>query len=114
MIRRKLKGPLDGEVQHHSPKFIPIGLPGDPPYEHIDHCLNSLRESLMCNPDLTPVVWQWDETQRRTSPKIDVVHTCIDFRPIQEWAKKWKLPYPPNDTIRVVDDWIHSPPKLGT
>ncbi|KAF8319621.1 hypothetical protein DL93DRAFT_102637 [Clavulina sp. PMI_390] len=114
MIRRKLKGPREGEDQEHKPHFAPMGPADDPTYDHVDHCINSVREALMCNPDLTPVVWQWDEASQKSGPKIDVVHTCANFNAIQEWGKKWKLPYHIDDSVHVHDDWTHSPPNLGS
>jgi hypothetical protein len=29
---------------------------------HITHCLNQIRQSIMCHGDITPYVWQWNET----------------------------------------------------
>jgi len=37
------------------------GVAGTPLFDHTDHCLNSLRESLMCNADTTPFIWRWSK-----------------------------------------------------
>lgn len=29
--------------------------------QHINHCLNSLRNSIMCHSDVSTVVWHWDQ-----------------------------------------------------
>ncbi|KAL7941443.1 hypothetical protein V8C42DRAFT_335141 [Trichoderma barbatum] len=61
---------------------------------HIGHCLESLRQSIMCHADITPAVWHWDHSvpnSTRNKPWLTVLHTCRDFDRIREWAKKRKI-----------------------
>ncbi|KAJ3564192.1 hypothetical protein NP233_g8454 [Leucocoprinus birnbaumii] len=55
---------------------------------HIRHCIGAIRQSLMCFSDITPIVWQWNETLGVGDERDDVVHTCRKFDRIQEWGKK--------------------------
>ncbi|KAF9219419.1 hypothetical protein BS17DRAFT_789232 [Gyrodon lividus] len=63
-----------------------IHIEGHEGFDHTGHCIDSLRESLMCSADITPIVWAWDERRKRTAPRLDVVHVCRDYEKIQEWA----------------------------
>ncbi|UKZ82917.1 hypothetical protein TrVFT333_010717 [Trichoderma virens FT-333] len=61
---------------------------------HIGHCLESLRQSIMCHADITPAVWHWDHSvpnPTKNKPWLTVLHTCRDFDQIREWAKKHKI-----------------------
>ncbi len=46
---------------------------------HLDHCIDSLRQTLQCSSDISPYVWQWDEDQKEVLGYADIVHTCRDF-----------------------------------
>lgn len=58
--------------------------------DHIDHCLNSIRESLMCNADLTPNVWSFNEELNVSQVRFDVQHTCKDWSKLKAWAEENK------------------------
>jgi len=60
--------------------------------DHIDHCINSIRESLMCNADLSPDVWQVDPRDKVSKIQFNSVHTCRDWSSIQEWAHGARSP----------------------
>ena len=55
-------------------------------FDHTAHCVNSIRQSIMCSTDVTPNVWSWDERRQRNFPRLDSVHTCRNFEKIKEWA----------------------------
>lgn len=67
--------------------YEPPSLLGLGPFDHIDHCLNGIRESLMCSADITPNTWLWEEKYGYNIPRIDTVHTCRDFEKIKDWAE---------------------------
>lgn len=56
------------------------------PVNHVAHCINSIRESLMCSPDITPIVYYWDERVQQSRPIFDTPHECKNFEGIREWA----------------------------
>lgn len=139
MIRKKIYPAPPGSPAHVPPKFLPVPDPGDPPYDHIDHCINSVRESLMygpfspygfstksiqahlffsglssirCSADITPNVWQWDPRIDQNRARIDVVHTCTNWDSLTGWAKNHKLKLLLNMTERAPDDWTRHPAKL--
>ncbi|KAH8901283.1 hypothetical protein GQ53DRAFT_607631, partial [Thozetella sp. PMI_491] len=56
--------------------------------EHIEHCIDTIRQSIMCHSDITPLVYQWDETQKRMRIHGNVVHSCRDFDSIRDWSRE--------------------------
>ncbi|KAH6694883.1 hypothetical protein DL95DRAFT_468325 [Leptodontidium sp. 2 PMI_412] len=58
---------------------------GFPERAHRDHCLDHLRQQLMCHADLTPIPVIWYEAHGRSFVQSDVVHTCRNWDRIQEF-----------------------------
>ncbi|CAJ2510800.1 Uu.00g064250.m01.CDS01 [Anthostomella pinea] len=46
---------------------------------HIDHCIDYLRQGVMCSVDLTMIPIGWSDTRNRILQNTEVVHTCRDF-----------------------------------
>ncbi|EIM79520.1 uncharacterized protein STEHIDRAFT_163559 [Stereum hirsutum FP-91666 SS1] len=72
------------------------------PFDHVAHCINSIRESLICSADITPNVWYWDERVQRSIPSFDVVHECRDFGALKEWALERQLDGEFDTTVHIV------------
>jgi hypothetical protein len=47
--------------------------------KHLDHCIDTIRQTMMCNADITPLVTQWNEETRDFTSRATVVHECRDF-----------------------------------
>ncbi|EAU31769.1 predicted protein [Aspergillus terreus NIH2624] len=56
--------------------------------EHIDHCIDTIRQSLMCAVDVTPLPFVWVERDQRVKEVAAVIHTCRDFDAIKDWAQE--------------------------
>ena len=54
--------------------------------EHLSHCLDALRQSLMCSVDITPLPWEWDPIDKRSKEVAEVQHTCRNFEKVKQWA----------------------------
>jgi len=76
-------------------------FPGQP-FDHTDHCINYLRQAIMCNADITPVVWKWENWRHKSIPRFDVPHTCRSWDSIYQWAVDHALVEPLNDRIHVL------------
>ncbi|KAF8303390.1 hypothetical protein DL93DRAFT_2066863 [Clavulina sp. PMI_390] len=73
--------------------------------EHLDHCANSIRESLMCNADTTPNRWIWSPEARVSDPHFTNVHTCKNWNTIAEFGRKY--------TAKTrFDRWHYAPDDL--
>ena len=71
---------------------------------HVAHCLESIRQSLMCSADIAPVVWHWDETlpnRHRTKGWLSVAHTCRDFDKIRDWGLEHQLTAPFDHYVKM-------------
>ncbi|KAF6788128.1 hypothetical protein CSOJ01_15098 [Colletotrichum sojae] len=56
--------------------------------EHLEHCIDALRQSLMCSADVTPIPWIWREEDHEAKAVAEIAHTCRDFEAIRAWAKE--------------------------
>lgn len=77
--------------------------------EHLGHCIEGLRQSLMCSADTSPIVWQWVESDEdlnggRMQGFPGALHTCRDFDKIKNWAFERKLDMMPKRTFRWGDE----------
>jgi len=54
---------------------------------HVDHCFETLRLSLMCYSDITPVLVEVDHTKRLgRKADFNVHHKCRNFEKIVNWV----------------------------
>ncbi|KAK3322987.1 hypothetical protein B0H66DRAFT_621021 [Apodospora peruviana] len=56
--------------------------------EHIDHCGDAMRQSLMCNSDVRVLVWTWNKEKQRNIEVGQIAHTRRRFDKIQAWARE--------------------------
>ncbi|CRG89603.1 hypothetical protein PISL3812_06641 [Talaromyces islandicus] len=58
---------------------------------HMDHCIDALRQSTMCESDITPIRFVNNYFGRGVFPDLVATHTCRDFDAIVEWAKEHEV-----------------------
>ncbi|KAI1381360.1 tat pathway signal sequence [Hypoxylon crocopeplum] len=61
-------------------------------FEHVDHCIDVLRQVLMCQGDVSLLTYSWIDGYRRPWPNFEVDHTCRDWNSIVEWARENNIP----------------------
>ncbi|KAJ5171444.1 uncharacterized protein N7500_004227 [Penicillium coprophilum] len=54
--------------------------------QHIDHCLDGLRQYVMCNADLSINTFDWIPNYPKPWPNFEVVHKCANWESIEEWV----------------------------
>ncbi|KAF9491713.1 hypothetical protein BDN71DRAFT_1397844 [Pleurotus eryngii] len=54
--------------------------------EHLRHCINSIRQSLMCSSDISVNVFYNPRKESRPFPRFDQLHTCRNFDKLRAWA----------------------------
>ncbi|KAF5327876.1 hypothetical protein D9619_003923 [Psilocybe cf. subviscida] len=87
------------------PDYYPDMRMGVPEIDvHVDHCVDSIRQSLMCSADISTVGWQWSDDLQNNTFQGGVAHKCRNFDMIQDWARQQALPYHYDSSIRIVDD----------
>ncbi|EME47022.1 hypothetical protein DOTSEDRAFT_50523 [Dothistroma septosporum NZE10] len=79
---------LYGSVSTHQVRRHNASAAGDFADYHIDHCLNSLRQSVQCHGDLTPIPLRWWDSLGRPFTDSDQIHTCRNFTKIRDWATR--------------------------
>ncbi|KAF8852308.1 hypothetical protein BDZ45DRAFT_550112, partial [Acephala macrosclerotiorum] len=52
------------------------------------HCLEQIRQYVMCFGDLTPVLTRYYESVGRNYADSDVLHTCRNFGDLREWMNE--------------------------
>lgn len=64
---------------------------------HIDHCIDQMRQTVMCFGDLTPVpLYSWDKAPLGIGKGGE--HTCRKWEPIRDWVdQRQKEMDPPKD-----------------
>ncbi|KAG1813502.1 uncharacterized protein BJ212DRAFT_1365326, partial [Suillus subaureus] len=81
MIRRASWGEQDNSTSHEfkdSPEvFRRI---------HLDHCIEMLRQNLMCRGDVTMLTYDWVKGLDRPLPDFNTPHRCRNFEKILNWV----------------------------
>jgi hypothetical protein len=54
--------------------------------DHISHCLDAVREAVMCASDISVITWKWNNKAQKALGHGDILHSCRSFEPIQDWA----------------------------
>jgi hypothetical protein len=57
-------------------------------YHHVTHCIDIIRQAIMCSADVTPYTWTWNETIQLHANRISTPHTCRNFDKIRDWARE--------------------------
>ncbi|POR37564.1 Uncharacterized protein TPAR_02205 [Tolypocladium paradoxum] len=69
-------------------EWMHMGKSNSPPpsTRHSNHCIESIRQSVMCHSDTSTVAYRWSDTAKVLRPRLDSVHMCRNFTKIREWA----------------------------
>ncbi|KAI0855148.1 hypothetical protein F4860DRAFT_54287 [Xylaria cubensis] len=59
---------------------------------HLDHCVEMLRQFVMCHADVTIVTAHWIEQRDRPWPDFNTKHVCRDFEKVLEWTNEHSKP----------------------
>ena len=60
---------------------------------HVDHCIETLRQTLMCHADVTPLLVRLDpESPTGTRADFDAHHKCRDFERVMAYVDEWADP----------------------
>jgi hypothetical protein len=80
---------------------------------HTTHCLDILRQVLMCTPDIGILGQVWWQPKGGPSPMpfvdFNTQHRCRDYQAVREWAKEHQIPPEKNFDM----DRFYEMPKPG-
>ena len=58
---------------------------------HLEHCYDSIRQSLMCSSDVSTIFWEWSPENKKMMGNLATTHTCRNFEKIRDWALEHQL-----------------------
>jgi hypothetical protein len=59
---------------------------------HLEHCVESIRQSLQCSSDVSTIYWEWSQKESKMMGNLKTTHTCRNFEKIQDWARRHSMP----------------------
>ncbi|KAL5114926.1 hypothetical protein ACEQ8H_007173 [Pleosporales sp. CAS-2024a] len=60
-------------------------------HEHTDHCVDVLRQKLMCDADGALVTYNWQKNHYYPHPNFNVEHQCRDYNRLLEFSEQRRL-----------------------
>lgn len=72
----------------------------------IDHCIDYIRQGIMCNGDATPVMLRWRKDSHYLIPHFDGYHTCRNFDLLHDFSKKYALERHNDENQRLIDQLV--------
>jgi len=55
---------------------------------HVDHCIDNLRQNLMCKGDVSLLTFSWVSDDRAPEPNFEIEHECVNWVKLDNWAKE--------------------------
>ena len=52
------------------------------------HCLDWIRQTLLCNAETTPIIWQFDPDRGHPTPQIPEQKMCTDWNILNGWLEE--------------------------
>jgi Mycotoxin biosynthesis protein UstYa len=76
---------------------------------HIEHCVDMIRQQLMCKYDTGFITFRWIEGLDIPYPDFNTVHKCKNYDAIREWSathearvpNNWTWPSMPKDAVTL-------------
>ena len=70
----------------HPEYYYPGEQAWDELFMHVDHCLESLRQVVMCSADVSVYTLQWTPHNRhKPGVKVPQPHACTDWEALHKW-----------------------------
>ncbi|OAG02414.1 uncharacterized protein CC84DRAFT_1220740 [Paraphaeosphaeria sporulosa] len=61
-------------------------------YDHLDHCIETLRISIMCQADLSLYTFKWDSNDEyRPHAKSNSKRMCVNWDEVERWSSERKV-----------------------
>ncbi|OJJ42509.1 hypothetical protein ASPZODRAFT_76693 [Penicilliopsis zonata CBS 506.65] len=77
-------------------------------FRHWDHCIDSLRQAIMCHADVAPISFHINvPVSSGIFPRLATTHTCRNFTKVQEWARdhkagEWNFSVSPEEAEQII------------
>lgn len=70
---------------------------------HIDHCIEMLRQNIMCKADTTMITWYWVQGYDSPQANFNTRHRCRNFEKIMDWSTEHAIHIDESKMIRFED-----------
>ncbi|KAG2365815.1 hypothetical protein BDR07DRAFT_1328799 [Suillus spraguei] len=70
---------------------------------HFDHCIDMIRQNIMCRADVTMITWYWVEGHTVPYPNFNTRHRCRNFEKIIDWSVKHAVHIDNSEVTRFED-----------
>ncbi|KAG1875222.1 hypothetical protein C8R48DRAFT_769235 [Suillus tomentosus] len=71
---------------------------------HLDHCVEMIRQVIMCHSDVTMVTYDWVEGLDVPYPNFNIPHQCRDLEKILDWVDGHRIYVPQSQMVRQEDN----------
>ncbi|KAF9803517.1 hypothetical protein IEO21_09655 [Rhodonia placenta] len=68
---------------------------------HLDHCIEMLRQLILCTADVGVITYDWVQGYSRPYPNFNTLHTCRNADRILEWNERNGLHEPLSRLVRL-------------
>ncbi|KAJ6597464.1 hypothetical protein DFH09DRAFT_1131916 [Mycena vulgaris] len=68
---------------------------------HLDHCIEIIRQNLMCAGDVGVITYDWVKGWETPFPDLNTWHQCRNFDRILEWSHNHQVHIPAGDMKRL-------------
>ncbi|MCJ1308697.1 hypothetical protein MMC25_002351 [Agyrium rufum] len=69
---------------------------------HVDHCIDILRQNIMCNADMDMLTYNWRHTQHNPFPDVGANKVCRDFDALLRWQEEVEMKDEPAKWEKIV------------
>ncbi|CAA7266708.1 unnamed protein product [Cyclocybe aegerita] len=91
---------------HHEyyEKFDPLFVDAPKIFRtHLDHCVEIIRQSLMCSADVAMITYEWVKGFPLPYPDFNTKHQCRNYQKILDWANDNAVHIPKEHVTRLPD-----------
>jgi hypothetical protein len=74
--------------------------------DHINHCVDAVREAIMCASDISVITWAWNDRAQKALGHGDIVHSCRNFNSIRNWSARHAAVIGFDGDVFVEDDLL--------
>ncbi|KAJ7104124.1 hypothetical protein B0H15DRAFT_766556, partial [Mycena belliarum] len=72
---------------------------------HLDHCVELLRQNLMCIADTGVITYEWVDGWELPYPDFNTAHQCRNYEKVLDWAYSEAVHVPRQNVTRLAVDF---------
>jgi hypothetical protein len=70
---------------------------------YLDHCIEMIRQNIMCNVDVMMITWDWVQEHDTPYPNFNTRHQCRNYDKILDWAVEHAIHIDKSEVTRFED-----------